>query len=114
MLVVVIVGYFVPFGKPGMSQTWIICWGFICFFNALIDLVLGIIRLVQYTQGHTPGTYSGGYHSGGVYGNRNGPTDPNVKHELTPMEKWQVEMALAAVIIALLIPVVELLTAWMC
>ena len=84
MMLVCIIGYFVPFGKPAMSQRWVICWGFICFFNAIIDLVLGIIRLMQYLNGDVVGQRAWGmghhHHGAAPVNGKEG-----AKPELTPM-----------------------------
>merc|ERR1719240_2556976 len=67
MIFVVGIGYFVPWGSPPMQQRWIIFWGIMCAFNCVLDLVFGIMHLVQYLNG-TYHTMGGGHHSGGMYG----------------------------------------------
>merc|ERR1719460_3192764 len=51
MLVLDSVGYFVPFGNPPMQYVWIICWGMLCTFNGIVDLILGIQYLIRYLNG---------------------------------------------------------------
>lgn len=110
MLFVVGLGYFVPWGTPPMQQRWIIFWGIICAFNCLIDLVFGIMHLVQYLNGtyatYYAHQYSGGHHyqGEGVAANR----------KPTAMETYMMEVAVYAVIIGLLVPLFELLTAIVC
>jgi len=108
MLIVVALGYFVPFGKPAMQQRWIIFWGIMCAFNAIIDLIFGIMHLVRYLNGqyeHTGIGMGGGHHNSRY-------RDPDRKP--TPMEEYMVKVALATVIIGLLVPFVEILCAWVC
>lgn len=107
MMIVVGLGYFVPFGTPPMQQRWIIFWGIMCAFNAIIDFIFGIMHMVRYLNGeytHTGVGMGGGYH--------NSYDDPDRK--LTPMEKYMVKVALATVIIGLLVPFVEMVCAWVC
>lgn len=103
ILCVVAIGYFVPWGKPPMQQIWIIFWGAICAFNCVMDLILAILHYHQYqngTYGRNRHYYGNGYNEG--------------EHGMTPMEKWKVKMALYAIIIGFLLPVVEFLVAWLC
>eukprot|EP00746_Dinoflagellata_sp_MGD_P001998 gnl/MRDRNA2_/MRDRNA2_103832_c0_seq1.p1 gnl/MRDRNA2_/MRDRNA2_103832_c0~~gnl/MRDRNA2_/MRDRNA2_103832_c0_seq1.p1 ORF type:complete len:240 (+),score=42.10 gnl/MRDRNA2_/MRDRNA2_103832_c0_seq1:136-855(+) len=108
MLIVVALGYFVPFGKPPMQQRWIIFWGLMCLFNAVIDLIFGIMHLVQYLNGHysQTGVVTGGY----------GRHDDQYreKRQLTPMEEYMIKVALATVIIGLIVPFVEMVCAYVC
>lgn len=106
MLIVVGLGYFVPWGKPTMQQRWIIFWGIMCAFNFFIDLIFGIMHLVQYLNGTHQHPMGGGYSS------HHYQSDPNRK--LTPMEEYMVAVALPTVIIGLLVPFVELLIAYVC
>merc|ERR1719424_2691592 len=91
MLFVVVLGYFVPWGKPTMQQRWIICWGIICAFNCIIDLIFGIMHLVQYMNGtyHNPLIGGGGY-GHGQYGHQAQPT------EQTPIQAYAAKVALFA------------------
>lgn len=106
MLIVVGLGYFVPFGKPTMQQRWIIFWGIMCAFNAIIDLIFGIMHLVRYLNGVPPNSgIAGGYSHSRVH---------DADRKPTPMEAYLLKVALATVIIGLLVPFVEILCAWAC
>lgn len=106
MLIVVALGYFVPWGKPPMQQRWIIFWGIMCAFNFFIDLIFGIMHLVQYLNGTFVHPMSGGY------SHHQHLSDANRK--LTPMEKYMEQVALATVIIGICVPFVELIIACVC
>lgn len=109
MLIVVALGYFVPFGKPAMQQRWIIFWGIMCAFNCIIDLIFGVMHLIQFLNGSytAMGAMGGGHHQhGGAI------ADPNRKP--TPMETYMIKVALPAVIIGLVVPFVELIIAYAC
>lgn len=116
MLIVVGLGYFVPFGKPPMQQRWIIFWGVLCAFNCVFDLVFACFRCYQYVNGSYGQSGHSGYgHYGSGYGAHHGAPDPNAPTVApTPMETWSVKVALYAVIIGFLVPLVELLIAWVC
>lgn len=116
LLIVVVIGYFVPFGKPPMQQRWIIFWGLMCAFNCILDLIFGVLHLVQYMNG-TYRNYDNMYYYGNGYyspasGNQGGA--PPMRREPTPMEKWMMKTAFYAVVIGLMVPLVEALVAWLC
>lgn len=113
MLFVIGLGYFVPWGKPAMQQRWIIMWGIICAFNAMIDLIFGIMHLVQYLNG-TYAIYYSKQYSGGHHGYHDPHAVQTATPAPTPLEKYMMEVALYAVIIGLLVPVVEIIAAWLC
>merc|ERR1719214_270779 len=77
MLIVVGLGYFVPWGKPPMQQRWII------FF--------GIMHLIQYLNGVHQHPLSGNSYAHHEHGGE--------ERKLTPMQEYMVNVALAAVII---------------
>eukprot|EP00746_Dinoflagellata_sp_MGD_P004848 gnl/MRDRNA2_/MRDRNA2_109367_c0_seq1.p1 gnl/MRDRNA2_/MRDRNA2_109367_c0~~gnl/MRDRNA2_/MRDRNA2_109367_c0_seq1.p1 ORF type:complete len:230 (-),score=24.91 gnl/MRDRNA2_/MRDRNA2_109367_c0_seq1:42-731(-) len=103
MIIIVGLGYFVPWGKPPMQQRWIIFWGIMCAFNFFIDLIFAVMHLVQYLNGTHQHPLSGSQHR---------YHDPDRK--LTPMEEYMVTVALPSVIIGLCVPFVELIIAWVC
>jgi len=103
ILCVLAIGYWVPWGRPPMQQIWIIFWGFVCAFNCIMDLILAILRYHRYktgTYGRNRQYYGNGYNEGEV--------------ELTPMEKYKIKMAWYAVVLGFLLPLVELIVAWLC
>lgn len=106
MLIVVGLGYFVPWGKPPMQQRWIIFWGIMCAFNFFIDLIFGVMHLIQYLNGTHTHPMGGGYNSHHRY--------QDSDRKLTPMEEYMKQVALASVIIGLCVPLLEFIIAWVC
>merc|ERR1719161_2611709 len=105
MLLVVILGYLVPFGDPPLQMRWIILWGVICAVNCIFDFVLGIMHLMMYLNG----TYRT-FMDQSAYGRRESPES----HKPTPLEEYMKKVAFYAVCIGLVVPVVELVAAWLC
>jgi len=118
MLVVVVLGYVVPFGKPVMQQRWIIFFGLLCAFNCVVDLIFAGMHLMQYLNGtyhNSLGGYSHGGHHGGQagYGQQGGMAEGGMPRGPTPIEKYMIQVALAAVIIGFCVPFVEFIAAWL-
>lgn len=107
MIIVVILGYFVPFGNPPMQQRWVMCWGIFCALNCIVDFIFGLMYLVRYLNGYP--AHPLGYFAGTTAGPMQ---DPNRK--FTPMEEYMLKVELAAVIIGLVVPFVEIIIAWVC
>jgi len=86
-LIVCILGYVVVWGKTPMASRWVICWGMICFMNAIFDTLFGTVRLM------------GLYHYSNMPGEKNGTSLQNERmatmiNELPPWVYWWIVVTL--------------------